>query len=81
MILYTLFKRKLLIEAWESDNNVGDDIIDNVTIPMSAITNDSWKSSLHTVEGENGIGNFTLIYYNLTINATSCSSVDIQQGN
>ena len=77
------FKRKLLIEAWNYNATTDADmpVIDNFTIPMSAITIDSEESSLHTVQGDNGIGNFILIYYNLTINATSCSSMDTGQGN
>ena len=64
------------MEAWDSDANEDyeDDLIDNFRITMLLI--DFQQSNLHSVQGEGGIGNFTLIYYNLTTDPTSCSTVN-----
>ena len=69
------FQRQLLVEAldFDGDNNA-DDIIDRITIPMMQIGNELGPSNTHTISGENGIGEFTLIYYNLTTEPTYTST-------
>ena len=69
------FQRQLLVEAWDFNGvNNADDIIDRITIPMMEIGNELGPSNTHTISGEYGIGNFTLIYYNLTTEPTTCTS-------
>ena len=66
------------MEAWNSDPNDGkggDNLIDKIII-LDMETIDFMQSNIRTVEGEEGIGNFTLIYYNLIINTTACSSTN-----
>ena len=41
---------------------------------MNEISNELGPSNTHTISGENGIGNFTLIYYNLTTEPTTYTS-------
>ena len=41
---------------------------------MNEISNELGRSNTHTISGEYGIGNFTLIYYNLTTEPTTYTS-------
>ena len=68
-----------MIEAWNSDDNDGydDDKIDNFTasFPSTAVVEFGQSNQL-MVQGETGLGNFTLTYYNLTTVATLSNSRD-----
>ena len=61
---------------WDSDNGQGsdDDISDQFRIPNMDAEADFELSKLQTVEGDYGIGNFTLTYYNLTNDPDACDS-------
>ena len=61
------------MEAWEFDD-VSDDFIDKITIPMMEIGNELGPSNTHTTPGKYGIGIFTLIYYNLTTEPSTYTS-------
>ena len=56
-----------------------DFFIDNFTIAIpGAVSNCVDKSNSLTVQGLHGIGNLTLVYFNLTTDPiTSCSSADV----
>ena len=74
-------KKELLVETWNSDAIFHDidDTFHNMTIPMPDSMIELGSTSLYTIQAYNGIGNFTFIYYNQTIDTTSCNSMDIQQ--
>ena len=71
------FQRQLLVEAWDRDDapSTFDDVIDHITIPMMQTGNEFELSNTHTISGENGIGIFTLIYYNITTEPTTHTSM------
>ena len=75
ILIYFLLKHNLLIKAKESDaakdEDGVDDLIDKITIPDMDTAVAFRHSTLHTVQCEKGIGNFTLIYYNLTTGKTA----------
>ena len=71
------------MEAWDQDivsiyGYGEDDLIDKIKILGMDTVVDSGESNIHTIQGENGIGNFTLIYYNLTTDPNACRLMDNQ---
>ena len=67
----------LIVKVWEDDVEVGgDDLIDQINIAMLSSVFDSNKSNPLTIEGMKGIGNFTLAFYYLITNPTSCNAED-----
>ena len=71
-------KSALCVEAWDSDTaQCNDDgLIDRFKVVLPNTSINSWQYKMRIVEGEYKIGNFTVIYYNLTIDETSSSSTD-----
>ena len=68
-----------MVEVWDEDGNDGDDddtddLIEKLTITATDTVTDFGRS--YTVQGELGIGNFTLLYYNLTAEQNACIAVD-----
>ena len=71
----------LYMDVWDSAADTGGDehFIDNFTITIpSKVSIYVDESNLLTVQGQLGIGNLTLAYFNLTTDPiTSCSSADV----
>ena len=62
-----------------ADSGGDDHLIDNFTIAIPGkLSNCVDESNSLTVQGQHGIGNLTLAYFNLTTDPiTSCSSADV----
>ena len=67
----TFYKARLRVEVWNMDE---DHKIDNFTFTiLESVCGFNYSNSL-TVQGENGIGNLSVIYYNITTDTASCNS-------
>ena len=73
VLYFCVLKIQLLVEVWE-DDGYKDDIIDNFTIPISNPLRVFDQSNPLTLQGVYGLVNLTVIYGNLTMEPTSCSS-------
>ena len=68
------------MDVWDSGVSGGDDhLMDKFTIAIpGTVSNCVDESNSLTVQGQHGIGNLTLAYFNLTTDPiTSCSSADV----
>ena len=76
------FQTTLYVDVWDDPADEGGNdfhLIDQFTIaiPETVSSCDDQSNSL-TVHGQNGVGNLTLAYFNLTTDTiTSCSSADV----
>ena len=76
-----IFQTTLYVEVWDSPADEGDinvHLIDNFTIAIPGTVSycDDQPNSL-TVQGQHGIGNLTVAYFNLTTDRiASCISAD-----
>ena len=64
------------MEVWDYDTPNDDDIVDIFSIQLSSPLSVFDQSNPLTVQGYYGLGNLTLSYGNLTMESTSCSSMD-----
>ena len=68
------------MDVWDRADKGGDiHLIDQFTIAIpGTVSNCVDESNSLTVQGQHGIGNLTLAYFNLTTDPiTSCSSADV----
>ena len=69
------------MNVWDSGADTGgeDHLIDRFKIAIpGTVSNSVNQSNSLTVQGQHGIGNLTLAYFNLTTDPiTSCSSADV----
>ena len=64
------------MDVWDFDDADEDERIDNFILPLSSPLNIFNKSNSLTHQGQQGIGNLTLSYGNLTTDPTPYDSMD-----
>ena len=74
------FQTTLYVDVWDAadEGSNTDHLIDRFTIAIPlTVSNSVDESNSLTIQGQHGIGNLTLAYFNLTTDPiTSCSSAD-----
>ena len=62
----------LVVEVWDGDYSMINDVIDNFTIPLFVPLDKFNLSHSLTLQGKLGVGNLTLNYGNLTTDPMTC---------